>query len=52
MEGALLSYYQGVKVLAQSAQSPDPGVRRVYDATYLFVSGQFDETLFPTEGGL
>lgn len=36
-----------------------PGVHQPYqprhivlDATYLFVSGQFDETLFPTEGGL
>jgi len=50
MEGVLLSYYQGVKVMAQAAQSTDPEVRRVYDATYLFMKGKFDETLFPPGG--
>ncbi|HHV56124.1 MAG TPA: DUF4855 domain-containing protein [Firmicutes bacterium] len=55
MNGVLLSYYQGVKVLAQAARSADPEVRRVYDATYLFTIGRWEETLFPafpTEGGM
>ena len=49
MEGVLLSYYQGVKVMVESARSTDPEVRRVYDATYEFLNGRFSEPLLPTE---
>lgn len=45
MTDAIHAYYQDAKVLLHAAYSRDPAIRAVYDATYAFVKGEFDEPL-------
>lgn len=45
MREAVHAYYQGAKVLLQAAHTWDPAIRAIYDATYAFVKGTFDEQL-------
>lgn len=43
MTGAFKAYYQGVSGLLESALSPDPRVRELYDWMYQFVKGTYQK---------